>query len=240
MPQRPTLADRFVIGVDVEKYSARSVRHQVELQRVLDGLLAAAAEEVGLDRGLWARQPGGDGELAVLPADVDLLTVVAEFVRVLDRLLIDHNEDHTGELQVRLRVAMHIDTVTSGALGGGGQALIVLSRLLDCGPVRAALASRKEANLALILSEEVYDKVVLSELAGLRATQFLPVRVELPAKGFRRMAYVHLPGVAGRQIALDDAAPPESPSGEGKSVTNTISGERIDMSGSVFGFNERA
>lgn len=242
MAKRPTLADRFVIGSDIEKYSARSVRRQVELQRALHETLDAAAEEAGLDRGAWRREPGGDGELAVLPADVDLLAVVAEFVRVLDRLLTDHNEDHGPDLRMRLRVAMNIGTVTDGALGGGGEAFIGLSRLLDSGPVRAALASRPEANLALILSDEVYKKVVLSELGGLRAKQFRGVTVDLPAKGFHQPAYIHVPGFDARRIASADTEAESGsahPDGGAKVVNTVISGERIDLSRSVLGFNEQ-
>ncbi|TDC90229.1 hypothetical protein [Actinomadura sp. 7K507] len=241
MATRPTLADRFVIGSDIEKYSSRSVRRQVELQRTLHELLNTAAEEVGLDRGSWQREPGGDGELAILPPEIDLLAVVAEFVRVLDRRLTDHNDDHGAELQMRLRVAMNMGTVTSGHMGGGGDAFIVLSRLLDSAPVRAALASRRDANLALIISEEVYQKVVLSELGGLRAKQFLAVAVDLPAKGFHQTAYVHVPGIGPGAIVSGGTEPgsgtPEFDS-KPKTVINTISGENIDLSRSILGFNE--
>lgn len=244
------LIDRFVVGVDVETYSTRNVRRQVRLQEAVDEILANAAEGAGLDRSLWERQPGGDGEFAALPAGVDLLAVVRAFVRNLDQLLCDHNEDHSEEMRVRLRVAMHIGTITPARLGGAGDALITLSRLLDSPPVRRALTRNPAANLALILSSDVYRKVVLSEMGGLRPNQFTEVQVEIPAKRFHETAYVHLPGVTGTITGLAAAAPgaetpaanpAETPtsaeSAPGKAVYNTFTGP-VNMQRSILGFSE--
>ncbi|TDB87614.1 hypothetical protein E1264_14110 [Actinomadura sp. KC216] len=237
----PSLTDRFTIGVDVKSFSSRHVRHRLVIQEAVDEMLSSAAEAAGLDRDLWERQPGGDGEVAVLPVGIDLLAVVLTFVRTLDQLLTDHNGDHSEELQVRLRVAMHIGTITAGALGSGGDALVDLSRLLDSEPVRAALVAHREANLALIVSDEVYRKVVVTELGGLRPRQFTEVRVDIPAKGFSRTAYVHVPGVETIKEVPEPGAsgPPPEPAGGGaqKAVYNIFS-EPLNMNNPVFGFNE--
>src|SRR6266516_3354305 len=189
-----SLIERFVVGVDIQGFSSRVARRQVMLERDLDKMLDEAAEEARVSRALWERSVAGDGEVAVLPAEVDMLAVVRKFVSELDHRLTDHNEDHHPETRIRLRVAMHIDVITPAALGYAGPALIVLQRLLDSAPLRTALTDAPDASLAQIISECLYQKTVVPELGGLRPRQFQKVQVDLPAKGFQQTAYVYVPG----------------------------------------------
>ncbi len=189
-----SLIERFVVGVDIQGFSSRVARRQVMLERDLDRMLDEAAEEARVSRALWERSVAGDGEVAVLPAEVDMLAVVRKFVSELDHRLTDHNEDHHPETRIRLRVAMHIDVITPAALGYAGPALIVLQRLLDSAPLRTALTDAPDASLAQIISECLYQKTVVPELGGLRPRQFQKVQVDLSAKGFQQTAYVYVPG----------------------------------------------
>jgi hypothetical protein len=190
-----SLVERFVVGVDIKGFSALVTRRQILVQDALHRMLGEAAASVGLDRDLWTRHPGGDGEVAVLPADVDLVAAVRGFVTALDTRLADHNEDHHDGARIRLRVAMHTDVVVTeqGPLGYAGPALTVLSRLLDADPARAALKEAPDANLAQIISDVLYRKAVLSGLGSLRPRQFRQVRVDLPDKGFHETAYLYVP-----------------------------------------------
>ncbi len=200
-----SLVTRFFIGVDVEKFSSRNANQQLVIQRELDRMLTEAALGAGLDRAGWERRAEGDGEVAVLSADVDLTFIVRRFVVELDSLLADHNEHHQANTRIRLRVAMHLDSVTRGALGYAGEGLIVLNRLLDSPPVRAMLRDTEGANLVQIISEDVFNGAVRPEVQGIKERQFTRVLVDLPAKDFRRNAYLYVPGVAA---ALP---PPPSP-----------------------------
>jgi len=190
-----TLIDRCVIGVDVLGYSQRNPRRQGDTQRELQQLLTEAADAAGLDRTAWELFHTGDGELAVLPADVNLLPVVQSFVPALHDLLVLRNGDRDPATKIRLRLAVHIGTLTPSTSGHyAGTALVTLSRLLDSPPVRKALESAERSELALILSEVVHEKVVLSGYLARGDEQFAPVVVDLPAKAFRQTAYVHVPG----------------------------------------------
>ncbi len=200
------LVERCVVGVDVEGFSRFPARVQVLIQKELDRMLDEAAEAAGLPRAGWERQPGGDGEVAVLPADVDLVALVRTFVAGLDLLLVDHNDDH--RVGIRLRVAMHTDVLTPGALGYAGPALVVLNRLLDSDAHRRALRETPDENLALLLSEPLYRRAVLPEIGGLRPEQFAKVRVSRPDKGFAEDAYLRLP--PGRRIP-HPVPPPVTP-----------------------------
>lgn len=205
-----SLVDRFVIGVDIQRYSARVMRRQGLLQRELDRILDEAAEAAGVSRTKWHRIDGGDGEMAVLPADVDLLAVVRRFVSELDLRLADHNEDHVAQTRIRLRVAMHSGVLTPRSHGYTGPALIVLQRLLDSAPVRAAMTEVPDAHLAQIISASVYERAVVPELGGLRPRQFREVKVDLPTKEFHEIAFLHVPNgwPEPRQPAFEPARPP--------------------------------
>jgi hypothetical protein len=201
------LVERFVLGVDIEKFSARPARSQLALQRDLDRILDETAAFIGMDRGSWERTPGGDGETAVLPPDVDLVKLVRTFVADLDTRLTDHNDDHSPDTELRLRVAMHIDSLTPAPLGFAGSALIVLQRLLDSRPVRTALVRHPRSNLALIVSESLYQRAVLPQLGGLRPAQFTRMQVDMPEKDFSQPAYVYVP--PGRPL-VEHPRPPRS------------------------------
>lgn len=191
----PGLFQRAVVAFDVEGFSDRNVRERERVQSDLLRILTDAANAAGLNRDEWWIQSTGDGELAALPASVNLLSLVRRFTAELDTLLTDHNEEHSEQTRIRLRVAMHIGTMTTaGPLGSGSQALIDVSRLLDCQPVRTALKRARAASLALIVSQTVFDQVIATQLDGLRPDQFSKVLVNLPAKKFRQNAYLYIPG----------------------------------------------
>ena len=72
---------RLVLAVDVEKYSTRDAREQLRAQTELHRILNVAAQNAGLDQREWYEQVSGDGELVVLPEDVDVSVVVGDFTR---------------------------------------------------------------------------------------------------------------------------------------------------------------
>lgn len=208
------LVERFVIGVDMHRYSARVTRHQFELQRALARMLDEAAEAADLRRKRWKRQKEGDGEIAILPARVDLVAAVRHFVSELDIRLADHNEDHAPGMLIRLRVAMHTDSLTEAEFGYAGPALIVLSRLLNSTPVRKALTNTPEAHLAQIISEPVFQRAVVPEVGGLRQRQFQQVQVDLPEKEFQHTAYLYVPGARAapsQSVRQSQSAPQRFP-----------------------------
>ncbi|HUN36489.1 MAG TPA: hypothetical protein VMU95_31220 [Trebonia sp.] len=213
--------------MDVEKYSARNVRQQDDTQRALSSILDEAASAAGLDRQQWVTMPGGDGEHAILPADVDMVAVIAGLVSQLDDLLAAYNEDHSDAMRIRLRVAVHMDTILRSALGYAGPGLVVLSRLLDAAELKKALAAARDASLALLVSEPVYRSVVESGLGGLRPGRFRLLEIDNPAKSFRQAAYLYIPGspATARPAPAGDTqaspAPGDDPARDGDPVHTT-------------------
>lgn len=197
------LSYRLVLAVDVEKYSTRDARDQLQAQTDLRQVLSAAAHDVGLDRSLWYEQVSGDGELVVLPEDVDVSLVVGDFTRQLEVTLGAFNRQRTAGTRLRLRVALHHGTLTPGPFGPAGDAPIVVSRLLNARPARRVLADEPDRDVALIISASLYQDVVRTGFCALDPETFRPVRVN--AKGVLYHGFVQrteaVPAVAEQRIA---------------------------------------
>ena len=182
---------RLVLAVDVEKYSTRDAREQLRAQKELQRILNVAALNTGLDQRQWYEQVSGDGELVVLPEDVDVSAVVGDFTRELETVLGEVNRDVIGGTRLRLRVAMHHGTLTPGPFGPAGDAPIVVSRLLDARPLRRVLTDRQDQDLALIVSQSLYQDVVRTGFCSLSPDEFRPVRVNV--KGIQYHGFVRRP-----------------------------------------------
>lgn len=182
------LTYRLVLAVDVEKYSLRDAREQLRAQTDLRHILSLAAQNAGLDRSLWYEQVSGDGELVVLPEDVDISAVVGGFTSQLEMILGEFNRRRIGGRRLRLRVALHHGTLTPGPFGPAGDAPIVVSRLLDSKALRRVLADQQDRDIALIVSRTLYDDVVRTGFCSLNPSDFQHVRMSL--KGVQYQGFI--------------------------------------------------
>lgn len=152
------LVFRMLLAVDIERYSARSAREQLQAQVDLRWALDRAAKTAGLDQDLWHQQVSGDGELAVLPETADVPQIVGKFSGGLESALAELNTQNRPSPCPRVRLAMHYGTLILGpraSFGPAGDAPIVVSRLLDARPLRQFLIRRQDHYVALIVSERL-------------------------------------------------------------------------------------
>lgn len=185
------LTYRLVLAVDVEKYSTRDAREQLRAQTELHRIISLAARNTGLDQRDWYEQVSGDGELVVLPEDADVPAVVGDFTHQFETVLCEFNRTMITGPRLRLRVALHHGTLTPGPFGPAGDAPIVVSRLLDAKPLRKVLADQQDRDLALIVSQSLYQDVVRTGFCSLDPAEFQPVRVN--AKGIQYHGFVRRP-----------------------------------------------
>jgi hypothetical protein len=171
------LVYRLLIAVDIEGYSGRAAGEQLRAQEELGHVLDRAAAQADLDRPAWDREVRGDGELAVLPDGVDVPQVVGGFAVELDAALIEANRRSAPAAPLRLRVALHHGTLTTGPFGPAGDAPIVVSRLLDAARPRRQLADRREHDLVLVVSDPLYQDVVRTGFCPLDPACFRAFRV---------------------------------------------------------------
>lgn len=198
---------RLLISVDMERYSRRDNEAQYRAQRTFQRVMREAAAELGLDRVRWSTQQGGDGELAIVPPDVPESLVVGELVSALDRLLARENRHRGADAGTRLRIAIHEGLVhLDGDNGFPGEAVVTVCRLVDAPELKATLKRYATANVALIVSHQIYRSVVVP-YGKPRPDRFRRVEVRIPEKDFEDEAWIFIPD---EDVTRDAAEPADS------------------------------
>ncbi|CAM5260736.1 hypothetical protein SALBM135S_02587 [Streptomyces alboniger] len=234
------------IAVDAQAYGSNNDRRQSEIQHDLPRLLDRAARSAGLDRAQWQIQCKGDEQLAVRPVDGKEPRLVDDYVRHIAAELRGHNAQRVPEARMRLRAVIHQGLVELADNGFAGSAVVATARLLNAGPLYDALAAHPRADLALLLSDEVFRATVAGGHTTLATSDFR--RVDVRVKEFAAPAWLYVPEPGGPAAAphglrAADREEPEAAGGAGMSheyraekinVTN-VAGP-VDARGAVFGF----
>jgi hypothetical protein len=179
-----SLAFRFLVAIDIEGFSRRSAAGQAKLQENLEYGMSKAAVSAGLERELWYRQPRGDGEFAVLPADTNGLALVADYPRRLESVLAEINHSADQGSRLRVLVAIHHGTVYPGPFGPVGSGPVTVCRLVDAQVLRQTLVQRNELDVALIVSATVYDEIVQSRFGELDPQMFRRTSVRIKCSDY--------------------------------------------------------
>jgi class 3 adenylate cyclase len=166
------LVYRLVLVVDIEGYRKRSAEQQRRAQADLCRVLDLAAKRASPNRSHWDRQVRGDGELAVLPYDVDIPRFVGDFTREMTSALTELNRDRPVEQRLRVRIALHYGTLTAGSLGPAGDAPVVASQLVDMDAARQFLRTHPDRDIAVIVSSSLYGDVVSTGFCSLNPADF--------------------------------------------------------------------
>lgn len=198
------------LSIDVQGYGRNDDIRQAEIQRDLIDLLDRAGERAGLDRCRWIRQPKGDEELALIPADEPLGRVVGDFCLELAAALWRYNRVRDRTARMRLRLALDDGPVDLSLNGFVGRAVVGVSRLVNARPLRRALDRTDQAELAVILSDGVYRDWVHSGRSSVRPEWYhrtTVVEKEYVADAWLWLPTAPTPGERGRLSAL--AAEPE-------------------------------
>ncbi|MGA6224211.1 hypothetical protein ACPESV_28250 [Streptomyces umbrinus] len=210
---------RLCLAADMEQYSRLDTRTQSTAQADLVRLLDEAASLTGLDRAAWARQPQGDQEFAVLPEGTPEATVLGPFVHHLAARLSALN-DRPAISRVRLRLALDSGVVADAALGHAGPAPVAVARYVNALQLRAVLAALTSADLAVIVSDRLYQDVVRLGDPALDPTQYIRahqyVRVHVRVKEFAGYGWIRVPGHGPEDVrpSVEGAAGPlSSPDG---------------------------
>ncbi len=182
---------RLCLVADVEQYSRLDTRTQSAVQSELVRLLDEAAALTGLDRAAWTRQPQGDLEFAVLPEATPEDAVLGPFIHHLAIRLGERNARPAAQ-RVRLRMAVDAGVVADAALGHAGPAPVAVARYVNAHQLKAVLTALTEADLAVIVSDRLYQDVVRSGRRDLDPAQY--VRVHVRVKEFGGYGWIRVPG----------------------------------------------
>ncbi|AGL18941.1 hypothetical protein [Actinoplanes sp. N902-109] len=215
---------RAIVAVDARGFTDQPGR----LHQSISGLIPQLVEQAFTAAGLldvWNKPeffgPTGDGFAVGLPTRC-LPFVLHPFLAELQRVLAGHNGAVTASgARLQLRVSVNVGPVEDGpdaCLGGGGAARNDTHRLLDSVPVRAVLAG-SDPNVTFvsaIVSDRVYQDVLLTGYAGLHPSEFIEVPATVEGKNFAQRAWLYVPRPSGGLAQLHLPSPPGGkPAGDG-------------------------
>jgi hypothetical protein len=198
---RPPSERRPLMSVDALGYGSADGERQAGIQEVLISVLTASAASAGLDRAEWDCQKAGDGEFAVLPSSTSEKVLIDDFVRHLAGHLGTVNRDRKDASRIRLRLAIHHGVVQQAANGYAGAGAVVVNRLVESAPAKAAQRAARDADLVVIVSNEIFMDTIAQGFALLRPKQFR--RADVRVKEYVATAWLYVPGADITTLDLD-------------------------------------
>ncbi|MBL7491855.1 toll/interleukin-1 receptor domain-containing protein [Frankia sp. AgB1.9] len=188
----------LIIGVDAERYSDLDAIAQRDLRERLRKIFGQALAEAGIgSSGSLQDQDRGDGFLGVVAATVPAERVVRDFVHRLSGALLTTNHNRHGPGRIRLRLALHHGHVIPDGSGWAGDPIVECARLLDADLLRGVLEDDPHIDLALLVSDRLYESVIRPGIAGIDLRAFH--QVDVVGKRFRAVGWLSIPerGIAG-------------------------------------------
>jgi class 3 adenylate cyclase len=206
---------RGILAVDIERFARPTwadptrARLRARLHQLLDKALAQASVQPSQAR----RTDTGDGVLLLIASEVPTTRLLHPLVRCIADQLHGDNRNAPGAERLRLRMAAHAGEVIADSYGYTGEALNHAARLLNAQAGRAILDAVLDADLVLLVSEQVYDGVIKHAYEGIDPAAYQPVWVSEKETSTR--AWVHLPGLAPQpeldRLPLVPVAPRRGP-----------------------------
>ncbi|MFF2662701.1 hypothetical protein ACFVUH_35745 [Kitasatospora sp. NPDC058032] len=197
---------RICLVVDIEAYSGRPYRVQQKVQERLDRALDHACGRAGVDRARCEAQDRGDGQLLLLPPDVDEAKALPGLVLGLRDALHTLNRTPGTAGRLRVRAALAQGGVQRAALGFVARSVETACRLLDCQEARAALKGAPDTDLAVVIADDLFTDTVAAGADGVPVEEFTEITVAIPAKRFEARAWVGTPR-SGALVPLPSPAP---------------------------------
>ncbi|MFE9405334.1 hypothetical protein ACFYNY_26970 [Streptomyces sp. NPDC006530] len=202
---------RTILLLDIERFSDRDDVEQAFLRRMLYDICDRALLTAGIDETLRLREDRGDSVMELIDPNASVTALLRALLTNVPAELRTRNRLASSSAQIRLRAVVAGGYVKRDPFGWVGSDLNHACRLLDGEPLRASLRERPD-DLALCVSDAVYDGIVRHSHTGVPAEQF--VRVTVPSKNGGLTAWLHAPTSAG-------------PARDGAPVPGTGTGERI-------------
>jgi hypothetical protein len=184
-----------VVAVDIVGYTRASRDDDIRgyLHERLYEYLEKAFNSCGIpwDECFW--EDRGDGALIVVPPELPVKGLIDPLPDKLRHLIRRHNHVSAAAADMQLRVAAHIGPVEHDRHGFVGTDVNFTFRMLDARPLKTKLA-KSGAELGLIVSDDVYDKVICRCPSLAAPGAFQAVRFQ--TKNTRARAWTYLPGTA--------------------------------------------
>ncbi len=181
---------RSILALDIEGFAEpyRDDRARVAVRAGFYRMLRESFHAAGL---IWAdveHKDAGDGAVVIISPLVPKVLLIDPLLVCLRATLAEHNRTAQLAERIRLRCAVHAGEVSNDEYGLSGIDLILAFRLLDADELRSSLA-KSPADLAVIVSDTIYQAVVRHGYRGIDPTTYHPVSVQV--KKNRIHAWIH-------------------------------------------------
>ncbi|GAA2438535.1 hypothetical protein GCM10010433_44220 [Streptomyces pulveraceus] len=215
---RPLPPYRALFAVDAKDFTGLPAVQHGPVSQLIPELVDQALERAGLSALRDSKRfPANTGDGVVFGFDPALLPhVLWPFLGVLDDTLGAYNKQCVGP-RIRLRASVHVGPLPDGdgAGDGNGTARNDTHRLLDSRPVKAILTASSEqiTHLAAVISQRVYEDVVLGAYTGLHPDRCVEVPATVEGKDFSQRAWLYVPSPSGNllQAGVRPREEPEAP-----------------------------
>lgn len=183
-----------MLALDIAEFSRADRNNEIQLhmRTFLYAILREALGGAGMPWEPHQYEDRGDGMVVIFPPDLAAQPIIDSFPERLSGLVRRYNRYSFEPARMQLRVAAHVGPVYCDEHGFAGDDVTYLCRMLDAQPLRRAL-SESGAELALIISDYMYEKLVLRRQSLPDRRVFCPVRTRVkqtPVHG-----WIYLPGV---------------------------------------------
>jgi len=170
---------RTVLVVDIEEYGQvwRTTPHRLVMRKGLHRALRRAFDDIGVALADCRVEDCGDGAFILIPAQVPKALLVESLPFALADGLRQHNNNHSVEEHLRLRMALHAGEVAFDDRGVTSPAINRTFRLLEARSVKNELRASSGV-LVVVTSEWFFDEVVRHSCNVDPAT-FRPVLVDV-------------------------------------------------------------
>jgi hypothetical protein len=203
-----------MLAVDIAEFT-RSDRDDEILRFLHEQLYVMLPKAFDASGVPWAEcwhEDRGDGMLIVLPPGISGLNLAGRLPGLLGGLIRRQNHACHAAARIQLRVAAHFGLVAYDGHGFVGDDVNQLFRILDAPPLKRALAA-SGADLALIVSDQIYRSFVCHYRSLVRPDAFEAVTFEVKATEFH--AWRHLQ-TSGLSAAVRERGPGPDAGGRGR------------------------
>jgi hypothetical protein len=200
-----------VLAVDAKGFTGEPSSAHQKISELIPALVGGVLAECGLQE-MWEDPQfygsTGDGFAIGLPTQA-LPTLVFPFLDRLQDCLADHDQRRLHhEPRIRLRVSLNVGPLPTDAperyLAGNGTERNNTHRLLDSVPIKAVLAATSPdvTFAAAILSDRLFQDVVVGRYTSLHPDNFIPVTATVEGKTFGQQAWVYVPRLSGSLLTV--------------------------------------
>ncbi|MBB5081888.1 hypothetical protein [Nonomuraea endophytica] len=207
---------RALLAVDIVKFSRAKGIYLGDMREQVPRVLERAMSLSGLQEAWDSRRfPASAGDDYVFGTDPTWLPLlISPLMGSLQTVLeeVDHElAARDRDLRLRLRAALHVGPVHDSGdewRDRIGEPTVTTFRLLSSTVISDALARSHPGvtQIALIVSQRVFDDVIRPGYATLHPSEFTPVTAEVPGKDFAEPAWLYVPRPSRREGRDDDTA----------------------------------